>query len=256
MFFAVLRDIVAALLWLFNGNIHFAGREKIPKNENYILVAPHRSFFDPVFMAIGARPKRFIFMAKKELFVPVFGWMIHHCGAFPIDRNKPGYEALKIPIKELKSGDKSLVMFPTGTRHSNSLKGGAAVIAKMAKVRIVPVVYHGPTTFGQLILRKRIDVRYGDPIDVFDIKKMNNEGIAEVSKRIQNAFDQLDREINLSQSKFKYSILCNRQVVTLNACNQSKIKPILTKPVYSLVDVLMVFKKNAIILKFYCYLIK
>jgi 1-acyl-sn-glycerol-3-phosphate acyltransferase len=201
MFFAVLRDLVAALLWLFNGNIHFASREKIPKKENYILVAPHRSFFDPVFMAIGARPKRFIFMAKKELFVPIFGWMIKHCGAFPIDRNKPGSEALKIPIKELKSGNRSLVMFPTGTRHSNSLKGGVAVIAKMAKVRIVPVVYQGPSTLGQLLLRKRIDVRYGDPIDIFDIKKMNNDGIAKISQRIQSAFDQLDKEINLSKTK-------------------------------------------------------
>ena len=152
-------------------------------------------------MAIGARPKRFIFMAKKELFVPIFGWMIKHCGAFPIDRNKPGSEALKIPIKELKSGDRSLVMFPTGTRHSNSLKGGVAVIAKMAKVRIVPVVYQGPSTLGQLLLRKRIDVRYGDPIDISDIKKMNNDGITEVSQRIQDAFEQLDEDINLSKTK-------------------------------------------------------
>jgi 1-acyl-sn-glycerol-3-phosphate acyltransferase len=200
MFYAILRDIVAALLWIFNGNIHFGNRDKIPNNENYILAAPHRSLFDPVLMAIGARPKRFIFMAKKELFVPVFKVVICRCGAFPIDRNNPGSDVLKIPIKELRSSNKSLVMFPTGTRHSNKLKGGVAVIAKMAKVRIVPVVYQGPLTFGQLFLRKRIDVRYGNPIDISDIKKMNSEGIAEVAKRIQNAFDRLDDEINLSRN--------------------------------------------------------
>jgi 1-acyl-sn-glycerol-3-phosphate acyltransferase len=197
MFYAILRDIVASLLWIFNGDIHFSGRNKIPNEENYILVAPHRSFFDPVLMAIGARPKRFIFMAKKELFIPVFGFMIRRCGAFPIDRLNPGFDALKIPIKELKSKNKSLVMFPTGTRHSKVLKGGVAVIAKMAKVRIVPVVYQGPSTFGQLLLRRRIDVRYGNPIDISEIKKMNSEGIAKVSKRIQQAFDQLDKEIDL-----------------------------------------------------------
>jgi 1-acyl-sn-glycerol-3-phosphate acyltransferase len=200
MFYAVLRDIVAALLWIFNGNIHFANREKIPNDENYILVAPHRSLFDPVFMAIGARPKRFIFMAKKELFIPVFSFIVRRCGAFPIDRTNPGSDVLKIPIKELKSSNKSLVMFPTGTRYSNTLKGGVAVIAKMAKVRIVPVVYQGPLTFGQLFLRRRIDVRYGDPINISDIKKMNSEGIAEVAKRIQTAFDQLNNEINLSRN--------------------------------------------------------
>jgi 1-acyl-sn-glycerol-3-phosphate acyltransferase len=195
MFFAVLRDIVTFLLWILNGNFHFSNQDKLPKDENYILVAPHRTFFDPVFMAIGARPKRFIFMAKKELFTPIFGWMIRHCGAFPIDRDNPGSQALRIPVKELKSGKRSLVMFPSGTRYSKDMKGGVAVIAKLAKVRIVPVVYQGPPSFTGLFLRKRIDVRYGDAIDISDIKKMNSEGVDEVNRRIQLSFTQLDAEI-------------------------------------------------------------
>lgn len=200
MFFAVLRDIVTGLLWLLNGNFHFSNQDKLPQDENYILVAPHRTFFDPVFMAIGAKPKRFIFMAKKELFVPVFGWMIRHCGAFPIDRDNPGSQVLKIPVKELKSGDRSLVMFPSGTRHSKDMKGGVAVIAKLAKVRIVPVVYQGPLFFTGLFLRQRIDVRYGDAIDISDIKKMNSEGIDEVNRRIKLSFTQLDADIKTLRS--------------------------------------------------------
>lgn len=37
-------------------------------------------------------------------------------------------------------------------------------------------------------------MNFGNPIDVSDIKRMDAEGIAEVSRRIQEEFDRLDRE--------------------------------------------------------------
>ena len=90
-------------------------------------------------MAFAARPKEFIFMAKKELFTNrVFGWWIRMCGAFPIDRENPGRDALRYSINMLKKSNRSLVMFPSGSRHSTDVKGGVAVIAKMAKVKIMP----------------------------------------------------------------------------------------------------------------------
>ena len=42
-------------------------------------------------------------------------------------------------------------MFPSGSRHSNDVKGGVALIAKMAKVRIMPVTYTGPMTLKGLL---------------------------------------------------------------------------------------------------------
>lgn len=38
--------------------------------------------------------------------------------------------------------------------------------------------------------------RFGDPIDISDIKKMDKAGLAEVERRIQSAFDALDQEID------------------------------------------------------------
>ena len=77
---------------------------KIPnQDENYILVAPHRTWWDPVYMAFATKPKQFIFMAKKELFTNrIFGWWIRMCGAFPIDRENPSASAIKYPINVLK----------------------------------------------------------------------------------------------------------------------------------------------------------
>lgn len=197
MFFTFMRGLVRFVLFLVNGNARYQNRELLPKDENYILVAPHRTWWDPLYLAVGARPKKFAFMAKEELFKNVFlRFILTHANAFPVKRDKPGPSAIKTPVKILKDTDLSLIMFPSGTRHSTALKGGMAVIAKMAKVRIVPSVYQGPLSLKDLFKRKRVTVRFGEPIDISDIKKMNAEGLAEVERRIQTAFDQLDHEIN------------------------------------------------------------
>jgi 1-acyl-sn-glycerol-3-phosphate acyltransferase len=197
MFFTFMRGLVRFVLFLVNGNARYQNRELLPKDENYILVAPHRTWWDPLYLAVGARPKKFAFMAKEELFKNGFlRFILTHANAFPVKRDKPGPSAIKTPVKILKDTDLSLIMFPSGTRHSTALKGGMAVIAKMAKVRIVPSVYQGPLSLKDLFKRKRVTVRFGEPIDISDIKKMNAEGLAEVERRIQTAFDQLDHEIN------------------------------------------------------------
>ena len=146
MFYAYLRGLVVFLLWIINGNAHYHNRDKLlNKDENYILVAPHRTWWDPVYMAFSARPKQ-------------------------------------------------LIMFPSGSRHSSDVKGGVAVIAKMAKVKIMPVVYQGPRELKGLLTGERVDMNYGNPIDISDLKRLNDENIQEVARRIQSEFDRLDEE--------------------------------------------------------------
>ncbi|EOH99348.1 1-acyl-sn-glycerol-3-phosphate acyltransferase [Enterococcus sp. DIV0840] len=204
MFFTFMRGVVRVVLFIINGNAHYEKKDRIPQNENYILVAPHRTWWEPLYLAVGGSPKKFSFMAKKELFKnPFLSFILKHANAFPVDREKPGPSAIKTPVKTLKNTDLSLVMFPSGTRHSSELKGGVALIAKMAKVKIVPAVYQGPLTLKDLFKRRRVTVRFGEPIDVSDIPKMDKEGIAEVERRMQATFDSLDQEID---PNFKYEV--------------------------------------------------
>ncbi|MBF0786758.1 MULTISPECIES: 1-acyl-sn-glycerol-3-phosphate acyltransferase [unclassified Streptococcus] len=209
MFYSYLRSLLFFLLWAVNGNIHYHDREKIlPQDENYILVAPHRTFWDPVFLGYASAPKQFIFMAKKELFKNRgFGWWISKCGAFPIDRGNPGTAAIKYPVKMLKKSNRSLVMFPSGSRHSSELKGGVAVIAKTAKVKIMPATYVGPMSLKNLLLGDRIDVAFGNPIDISDIKRLDDAGIAEVTHRIESEFNRLDdlaRSAQIGKKRMSY----------------------------------------------------
>ena len=204
MFFTFMRGVVRVVLFIVNGPFEIQNKEALPTNENYILVAPHRTWWDPLYMAVAARPKKFAFMAKEELFKNAFlRFILKNANAFSVNRVKPGPSAIKTPIKILKETDLSLIMFPSGTRHSTALKGGMAMIAKMAKVRVVPVVYQGPVTLKDLFKRKKVVIRFGEPIDVSDIKKLNAEGLQLVEERVQGAFDGLDKAIDPT---FKYQI--------------------------------------------------
>ncbi len=78
MFYSILRIIVRVLLYIVNGKPHYLNRENLPEG-NYILVGPHRTWFDPVCYALAASPKKFSFMAKQELFKnPIVRFILKH----------------------------------------------------------------------------------------------------------------------------------------------------------------------------------
>lgn len=194
MFFSFVRSIILVLVWLLNGKFKVIGKENLPQDDNYILIAPHRSWIDPVYLVLATTPKQFSVMAKKELFKnPVFRWIITHMNAFPVDRDNPGPSAIKTPVKSLKETDLGLLIFPSGTRHSNELKGGAVTIAKLSKKPIVPAVYSGPLTFSDLVKRKKAVVRIGEPFYVERKVEGVKDTNAYYSEKIQQAFEELDR---------------------------------------------------------------
>lgn len=196
-FYDVLHSIVVGLIWTINGRIKYMHRDRLPVNDNYILVGPHRSWWDPVWYAVAAYPKHFIFMAKIELFkFPPLAWLIRAAGAFPVDRENVGPSVIKVPVRELKSGDRSLIMFPSGSRHSAELKSGTILIAKMSGKPIVPAVYQGPVKFSQLFKRNNTTINFGEPIVVDRKDKLDKENITKYTQMIQDAFDRLDQEIN------------------------------------------------------------
>lgn len=181
------------LIRIFNGKTQVIGKENLPNDEKFLLIAPHRTYLDPVFIAISAFPYTFAFMAKKELFeLPVFGRIIRKINAFPVDRENPGVSAVKTPINYLRNDELNVLIFPTGTRHSSEIKGGAVTIAKLAKRKIVPAVYTGPLTLKDLFLRKKALVRFGEPFEV----KRKIDGVDDInayySDFIQNKFNELE----------------------------------------------------------------
>ena len=87
MFYTFIFKLVRFLTLILNGRTKVVGKENLPTDEKFVLVAPHRTYLDPVYIAVTSYPFRFSFMAKQELFkIPVLNWIIRHLNAFPVDR--------------------------------------------------------------------------------------------------------------------------------------------------------------------------
>ncbi|AIG65700.1 lysophospholipid acyltransferase family protein [Weissella tructae] len=200
MFYTVARYVVNVVFWLFNGRYTVTGKENLPQESNYIMVGPHRALWDMIYFALAVWPKRFTFMAKKELFQnPILRWILTNANAFSVDRENPGPSAIKIPVNSLKKTDMSLIMFPSGTRHSQEMKGGAMMIAKMAGVPLVPVVYQGPVKMSEFFnpfKRGQVSVAIGAPVEVDRKMKMTDENVQIIDQELTAAFNGLDASID------------------------------------------------------------
>lgn len=196
MFYRFVRPIVRFIVWVLNGHLHVHHKKRLPQG-NYLLVAPHRTWWEPLLFALAASPMEFMFMAKIELFKnPVLRFILTHAHAFPVDRKHPGPSVLKIPIKGLRAGRLSLIIFPSGTRHSAQLKGGALVIAKLAQKPLVPVVYQGPLTFKGLLKRKSLDVNFGQAMIIPRRTKLTHENEEKIYQELEQKWREIDDELD------------------------------------------------------------
>lgn len=160
----ILRVVVNAVYHIFY-NLSFEGTENIPKDGGNIFASNHRSYQDPVFIAIPTKVP-LSYMAKEELFHQnwFFTRLITMFGAFPVTRGKGDTQVIDVSIEKLEKG-RNLVIFPEGTRSMDGKVGkgktGVALIAAIAQVPVVPV---GITFEGKLKFRRKVVVRFGKPI--------------------------------------------------------------------------------------------
>jgi 1-acyl-sn-glycerol-3-phosphate acyltransferase len=172
------------------------GLENVPQTGGALMVANHASYLDPAL--VGVRIYRPLsFMAKSELFdIPVFGWIIRHCNAFPVQQGKGDRAAIEQTIQTLKSGH-ILNLFPEGSRTADGqlqkIQKGVALIAKRAGVPIVPAVLIGSFEAwpkGRVIFQSHpVRVLYGPPIDVSRMKA------EEITLLIERRFKELLAEL-------------------------------------------------------------
>ena len=160
---------------LFKTRTH--GLENIPTDGPFVVVANHASFLDPYLIGYTSIHRQVGFMAKEELFrVPIFGWIIRNCGAFPVKRGTRDQQGVQQFHDFLHSG-KPLVVFVEGTRtldgNLQPAKKGSGMLLYSARVPVIPAYIEG--TFqawpkGKLLPRPHpTSVTYGPAIDLEDL---------------------------------------------------------------------------------------
>ena len=151
------------------------GWENLPKEGAYILASNHISNLDPPILGISTL-RRIHFMAKVELFKnPLVGWWLKQLWAFPIQRGKADFGALKVALQLLQSGQ-PVLLFPEGTRRVGDelLKPqtGVGFLAVKSKVPVVPVYIKDCKAVmppgAKFFKRSQVTVTYGKPFVVHE----------------------------------------------------------------------------------------
>jgi 1-acyl-sn-glycerol-3-phosphate acyltransferase len=161
------------------------GMENLPDG-GFVIAANHTSNLDPWPLAMPLWPKRQLcFMAKVELFNPVFGPLLRVGGAFPVRRGERDVEAVETAVRLCREG-KVVAMFPEGTRATKGLvkkfehrpRTGSARIAIAAGVPLVPAAISGTD---RLLRFPKLKVAYGRPISLDDLEGQSPREAAQVA---------------------------------------------------------------------------
>lgn len=183
------------------GGFRVTGREHVPSAGGAVIASNHLSFLDPPTVGV-AIPRRTYYFAKSELFVPVFGWIIRKCYAFPVERGAADTRALKNAIGLLQGGE-LLTMFPEGTRARDGRVGefdlGAALAASRAGVPIIPCALTGTEEVmpvgSPFLHRGRVAVSFGEPIDTLQFgAKPGKAELARLTRMTEEAVRALKAE--------------------------------------------------------------
>jgi len=155
--------------FVFKG--HLIGRDNIPQKDSFIMVSNHGSLLDPPLLG-HALGRNISFMAKEELFkIPILGFIIKSCGAYPVKRGIADKNTIKIACKKL-SNDSCIGIFIDGTRQKNGRvnkpKQGAALLAFKNQKLLLPVAIvnsHRLIRFKFCIpLFSKIVIKVGKPV--------------------------------------------------------------------------------------------
>jgi len=186
--------------------IHVIGRENANRAGGFLLASNHISHFDPFL--IGPRVRRKIdWMTMAEFFrPPALGFFLRSIDAFPAERDRADLKTIRTAIERLKNGC-IVGIFPEGGIRNGersllegaSLRAGAATLAQIANVPIVPCVILGTDRFYSKkqwlpFRRTPVWIAFGKPISA-SAELQKSEARERIKSELAAAFRNLYAEL-------------------------------------------------------------
>lgn len=189
--------------------VQVEGAEHVRAPRAQIIVSNHQSWYD-VFALAHALPKRFHFVAKRELErIPIFGAAWKAAGHISIDRTdrQSAIRSLEQAGAQLRREGSAVVIFAEGTRSPDGrllpFKKGAFMLALTSGVEIVPAAVSGSRTIlpkgGWRVRPGTITVRFGEPVPVQAGGGPADALIEEIRRRVNGLRDPRDEPRSLRE---------------------------------------------------------
>jgi 1-acyl-sn-glycerol-3-phosphate acyltransferase len=163
----------------FVARVHVVGAENANRAGGFLLASNHISHFDPFLIGLQVR-RKIDWMTMAEFFrPPALGFFLRSIEAFPAERDRADLRTIRTTIDRLKSG-RIVGIFPEGGIRDGArsllqgapLRAGAATLAQIADVPVVPCVILGSDCFYSKkqwlpFRRSPVWMAFGKPISSF-----------------------------------------------------------------------------------------
>ena len=186
--------------------IHVLGRENANRAGGFLLASNHISHFDPFLIGQVVR-RKIDWMTMAEFFrSPGLGFFLRSIDAFPAERDRADLKTIRTAIDRLKSG-RIVGIFPEGGIRDGArsllegtpLRAGAATLAQIANVPVVPCVILGTDRFYSKkqwlpFRRTPVWIAFGKPISCFP-ELQKSEAREQIESELSAAFKNLYAEL-------------------------------------------------------------
>ena len=166
----------------------------------YIIMANHRSFADPMALALKVKKYEIRFIGKRELaHGRLKSWLFSGLHMILVSRHATDMAAMRQCMQTLKEGH-ILGIFPEGTRHQpemmQEVESGTAIIALRARVPLLPVYIDGKIRPFHIT-----HIYYGKPMELDDLyaQGVNNDTAHQLCQRIHDVFYAMRDEVHASK---------------------------------------------------------
>lgn len=213
--FAISR-IALAPLFRVAFRVRLRGRGRVPRAGGLLVVSNHISFVDPPFLGTFL-PRAAYWMAMVELFRhPIWGPLARILRCIPVDRQAGDSRAVREAVRKLRAGE-CVIIFPEGgiragersaLHGSGVFKEGAAAIARIAQVPILPVVLGGTRAAydwrNWFFRRPPMTIEFGEPFHL-DKHATRKEATETLRARMIQLARQNTPPLVISQQSFRQS---------------------------------------------------
>ena len=188
------------------GRIHVIDRQNANRAGGFLLASNHISHFDPFLISLTIR-RKIDWMTMAEFFrPPALGFFLRSIDAFPAERDRADLKTIRAAIDRLKTG-RIVGLFPEGGIRDGArsllegapLRPGAATLAQIAHVPVVPCVILGTDRFysknqRRPFRRTPVWIVFGKPISCFP-ELQKSQARERIESELAAAFKNLCAEL-------------------------------------------------------------